>query len=435
MPIWSDFFKIFSYSSEQDPLAKLKDSTQFSSAGVSQPDALNAGTDNGGQSSLRQSSDMIDTTTLTNRPMRYKEYERLRNVPEIEMAMQVFADEACVAGDTKVATPFGFITIKELTETKGDERFLVYSYDFNKKDYTLAWAFAPRLVKEEETITILLDNGSKFTATPDHRVLRKNGTWTATSELKFGDELMPFYRQSANLNLTKRRHNQYARVFSFNKGWLHERQFIDDWKSGKTSIEYEKINRAIRMIGGGLTTRQIEKILEHDWHTIEHGFQKEGFSHKEIKWLYSQHETKRRIIGIQPGPKQPVYDLSVENHKCFATDSVILHNCQKDEDGNIFKIEVKNDEVREEVEFVLLHRKMLNLNRNGSTWFKNLCIFGDWFVEMVVNLDNPKEGIYRGVPLPPESIYRIETIKGNVIKPNNSHSFRSKSNCTFSHWR
>ena len=29
MPLWSDFFMIFSYSSEQDPLAKKKDPKQF----------------------------------------------------------------------------------------------------------------------------------------------------------------------------------------------------------------------------------------------------------------------------------------------------------------------------------------------------------------------------------------------------------------------
>lgn len=118
MPIWTDFFKIFQFSSEPDPLAQRKDPRQFTSAGISQPEALGADIQNGqvsgGMSSYRQTNDMIDTTTLSNRAMRYKEYERLRNVPEIEMAMTVFADEACVAGDTKIATPFGFITIKEL---------------------------------------------------------------------------------------------------------------------------------------------------------------------------------------------------------------------------------------------------------------------------------------------------------------------------------
>jgi len=416
MPLWSDFFKLFAYATEKDPLSARKDPKNFGTAGIAQPEALGtdfqSGGGPGGQTSYRQTNDMIDTTTLSNRSMRYKEYERLRNVPEIEMAMTVFADEACVAGDTKIATPFGFTTIKELAEKRAEERFLVYCYDAQKKDYNLGWAFAPRLVKRAKTTTIVMDNGTKFTATSDHRVLKKDGTWVETGELRFGDELMPFYRLSAASEL---KHKQFPRLFTFTKGWISERQFVDDWKTGKSNPAYEKVNRVIRMIGGGLTTRQIAKKLDFDWSSIDGWVKKEGFTPAEIRTLY-KHEDRRRVIGVEEGPEQDVYDISVEGHKCFATDSVILHNCQKDEDGNIFKVLTANDEIREEVEFLLLHRKMLNMNRQGWTWFKNLCIAGDWFVEMVINPDNPKEGIYRAMPLPPETMYRIETVKGKMIE-------------------
>ena len=419
MPIWSDFFKLFSFSAEPDPLSRRKDPRQFTSAGISQPEALGADINNGqvsgGMSSYRQTNDMIDTTTLSNRAMRYKEYERLRNVPEIEMAMTVYADEACISGDTKIATPFGYITIKELTETKKDERFLVYCYDFEKKDYTLGWAYDPRVVKTAPTIKITLDNGSTYTATSDHRVLLKNGEWTETGKLKFGDELMPFYRVPAQTNVTKIKHSQYPRIFSSHKGWIHERQFIDDWKTGKTSRDYQIVNRACRMIAGGLTTRQIAQQIEMDWHTIEDRMHKEGFAYKEIKRLHGLGES-RRVVGVCPGPEQEVYDLSVEKHKCFATDAVILHNCQRDENGNIFKVSTENSDIKDEVEFLFLNRKMLNLNRHGWTWFKNLCIFGDFFVEIVINPENPKEGIYRCLPLPVETMYRIETVKGRVVE-------------------
>lgn len=416
MPIWSDFFKLFTYATEKDPLSARKDPKQFGTAGIAQPEALGtdfqSGGGPGGQSSMRQTNDMIDTTTLSNRGMRYKEYERLRNVPEIEMAMTVFADEACVAGDTRIATPFGFITIKELVEKKAEDRFLVYCYDFQKKDYTLGWAFAPRLVKRAKTTTIILDNGTKFTATGDHKVLMRDGKWAETGSLKFGDELMPFYRIPAS---TKLKHSQYPRIFSFIKGWINERQFVEDWKTGKTAAPAERVNRVVRMIGGGLTTRQIAKRMEFDWASVEDWIEKEGYTSKEVRSLYKNRDS-RRVIGVEASPEQDVYDLSVENHKCFATDCVILHNCQKDEEGNIFKIHTANDEVRDEVEFLLQHRKMLNMNRQGWTWFKNLCIAGDWFVECVINPDNPKEGIYRTVPLPPETMYRIETVKGKLIE-------------------
>jgi len=302
MPLWSDFFKLFTYATEKDPLSARKDPKNFGTAGISQPEALGtdfqSGGGPGGQTSYRQTNDMIDTTTLSNRSMRYKEYERLRNVPEIEMAMTVFADEACVAGDTKIATPFGFTTIKELAEKRAEERFLVYCYDAQKKDYNLGWAFAPRLVKRAKTITIVMDNGTKFTATSDHRVLKKDGTWVETGELRFGDELMPFYRLSAASEL---KHKQFPRLFTFTKGWISERQFADDWKTGKSNPAYEKVNRVIRMIGGGLTTRQIAKKLDFDWSSIDGWVKKEGFTPAEIRTLY-KHEDRRRIIGIEEGP-------------------------------------------------------------------------------------------------------------------------------------
>ena len=420
MPIWSDFFKLFTYAGEQDPLSKIKDSRQFQGAGIAQPEAIGvdfaAGGPNSGMSSFRQTTDMIDTTTLTNRSMRYKEYERLRNVPEIEMAMTVFSDEACVSGDTKVATPFGFISIKELAESKGDERFLVYCYDFDKKDYTLGWAFAPRLVKEAETLTIILDNGATLTCTNDHRILKKDGTWCEAGKLNMGDSLMPFYRKPANQRLTELKQKQYPRIFTFNKGWINERQFVDDWKTGKTDPKLAEINRIIRMVGGGLSVRKIKELTNHDWQTLDGWIASQGFTHKEIKHLYKLEE-ERKIIGIHENPhKQAVYDLSVEKHLCFATDGLIIHNCQKDETGNILKVQVSSDDIKKEIEFLLLHRRMLNLNKTGWNWFKNLCVFGDLFLEIVINPDNPKEGIYKTVPLPPETMYRIETVKGKVLE-------------------
>lgn len=421
MTLWSDFFKLFTYANEKDPLTKTKDASKFSGAGISQADALQTGGELvAGQGpsnyvNLRQTYDMIDTTTLGNRSMRYKEYERLRNLPEIEMAMTVFADEACVAGDTKIATPFGFQTIESLVKDKSDERFLVYCYDLEKSDYTLGWAYAPRLVRKAKTIKIVLDNGKTITATHDHRVLKRNGEWTTCGELRFGDELMPFYRIPANQNHNDLKSNLFPRLYSFEKGWVHERQFIDDWKNGKTSPEYEKVNRAARLICGDISVRQIAKIMDHDWNTVENWMHKNGFTLKELRHL-AKNKTVRKVVGVSEGPETEVYDISVEKHKCFATDSVILHNCQKNDDGNVLKIDCRNDDIRKELEFLLLNRKMLNINRYAYVYFKDMIVHGDKFFEVVINPDNPSEGIYKLVPLPVDTMYRIETIKGRLVE-------------------
>lgn len=420
---WYDYYKLFTYAFTQDPFAKKKDHRQFQGAGTSQPDVLpdlrNAdGYSAGANAFIRIQNDLVDLTTTTNRQNRYKEYERLvASCPEIEMAMTVFADEACIAGDTEINTVFhGPQTIEWLTKHKANERFPVYCYDFDKEDYSIGWAFDPRVVKRAPTVRICLDNGTWETVTYDHRILLRSGLWVMAGKLKFGDELMPFYRVKANQAQTKLRHHQFPRIWTHNKGWIHERQFIDEWRVGKEIEQYKRVNEAVRTISGGCTVRETCKVLDHEWLTIENWLKKEGFSYKEVRSL-SKHQDRRRVIGIHPGPEMDVYDLSVEDHKNFCTKNLIMHNCQKDEDGRVFKIECSNEEIVDELKFIFFHRTMLNMDqRNCWDKFKRLCIKGDAMWELVINPDNPKDGVFKLQDLPPESMYRIETTKGKLLE-------------------
>src|SRR5208282_788308 len=106
---WYDIFKTFVYAFTQDPLSKKTDTKDLPSAGVTSPDSVldlrNLETLNSGGAFIRVQNELVDMTTATNRLNRYKEYDRLvMSVPEIEMAMTVFADEACVVGDTLIST-------------------------------------------------------------------------------------------------------------------------------------------------------------------------------------------------------------------------------------------------------------------------------------------------------------------------------------------
>src|SRR5581483_909446 len=67
--------------------------------------------------------------------------------------------------------------------------------------------------------------------------------------------------------------------------------------------------------------------------------------------------------------------------------------------------------------FMFFHRNMCNLDQR-TMWdkAKRLFIKGDLFWEVVINPDNPKEGVYRINDLPPETMFRIETIKGKVLE-------------------
>ena len=423
-PIWADFFKTFDFAFAKDPVSRSLSPRDLVGAGIAQPDSIPSLNPDGSFWSnsdsrlirLRESNDFIDLSTVSNRQSRYKEYERLRTVPEIEMALNVFSDEACLAGRTLVATPFGMIPIKQLAETHKEEKFLVYCYDFSKKDYTLGWAHSPRKTKKAKTLVIVTDIGKDIECTPDHRILMRDGTWKQACEIRSGDNIMPFYRMQPNHHLTNMPTKQYPRIFSFHKGWIHERQFVDEWRSGKSIEKFERINSYGRMLAKKLNMHQICSLANCTWKTVKNRLKAEGFTVDELKWLASSQKDYRRVIGIGEGKEQDVYDLTVDEHHNFATDCGIVHNCQKDDHGNVIKISCANDDIRDELEFLFYHRSMVNINRRCWADFKSLLLYGDLFYELVINLDNPKDGIMRVTKLPPESMYRIETTKGKVVE-------------------
>lgn len=423
-PLWADFFKTYSFAFTPDPIERAFNTKDVVGAGITSPDSIPSmspdGSFWGGADSrfvrLRETNDFIDLSTVSNRQSRYKEYERLRSVPEIEMALNVFADESCLSGDTPVATPFGLIPIEQLAKTHANEKFLVYCWDFEKNDYTLGWGHSPRQTKIAKTQILVLDDGTKLETTPDHRVLMKNGEWKQAGQIQVDDELMPFHRVPANQMLTKNPVKQYPRIFTFNKGWVHERQFVDEWRTGKTFPKLDKVNLYCRLISKDLSMRQLLSMIECDWKTMKNRLQAEGFNIREMRWLAHNFTDTRKVVGKVEGKEQPVYDLTVEKHENFCTNSTVVHNCQKDSSGNVFSIECQNDEVKKELEFLFFHRSMLNLNRRVWSDFKSLLLYGDLFYEVIINLDNPKDGILKLQRLPAESMYRIETTKGKTVE-------------------
>ena len=423
MALWSDLYKLFTYAFEDDPITKQSKSRDISGAGVGVKDAIpdirQDGSFWGGSKGivrLRESNDFVDLSSITSRISRYKEYERLLNTTEINSALTVISDETCVAGSTRISTPFyGEKTIKWLEENKKDERFLVYCWDFEQNDFTLGWAYDPRIVKKSETIKIKLDDGTYFIATPDHRVLLKDLTWTTVGELKYNDELLAFYRVPPNTDLNNLKSQLYPRIYTHQDGWKNERQFIDEWRLGKKDESLERVQKVIRMISSGLNCRETAKLAGHEWKLIDIWIKKQGFKYKELRWLGNK-KPSRKIIGISPYKEIDVYDLSVEKHENFCTDSVVLHNCQKGKNNHILEIEVKNPDIKKELDWLFFSRKMLNIDSKGWGLMKNLGMNGDLFLEIVINPENPKDGIIKVAELPAESMFRIETIKGRLLE-------------------
>jgi hypothetical protein len=423
MAAWYDAFKILTYSLTNDPKSEIERTKNKTGVGISGPDAVpnirsNDGYfgETGNLKHLKIGTDLIDLSTVSNRSARYKEYERLRSVPEIEQVMTIISDEACISGDEEIETLFyGAKTIKWLAENKKNEEFFVYCWDFEKNDYALGVAYDPRFVKKAMTKKVILDDGTFFIATPDHRVLLSDEQWVQTGDLKYGSTLMPFYRIEPNQKMNEIKNNQFPRIFTHNKGWMHERQFIDEWKTNKDIVKYESINKAIRLLSNGLSIDAVATEMNIEASQLSVMLKNEGFCVKEIRYLAKKEKT-RRVIGIIDYKEIDVYDLSVKHFENFCGKSVIFHNCQKDNKKNVLEITCENKEVKKELDFLFLHRKMLNLNRKATNLVKRLCINGDVFWEVIIDLGNPKDGILNVAELAPETMFRIETTKGKLLE-------------------
>jgi Bacteriophage T4-like portal protein (Gp20)/Intein splicing domain len=136
--------------------------------------------------------------------------------------------EYCIAGETKIATPDGFITIKELADKGRDYEFITYSYDHNLKKVVPAKARNAHYTRDEMTYKVIFDDNSYIITTWEHQLMKRDGSFERVMNLKEGDSMMPFYRKSFYNN------NKYNWVYTCNKdeghhGWISEHNLIAKW--------------------------------------------------------------------------------------------------------------------------------------------------------------------------------------------------------------
>lgn len=136
--------------------------------------------------------------------------------------------EYCIHGDTKIATPDGFITIKELADLGPDNEFITYSYDHNLKKVVPAKARNAHYTRDEMTYKVTFDDGSFIITTWEHQLMKRDGSFERVMNLEKGDSMMPFYRKSFYNN------EKYNWIYTCNpneghNGWISEHNLIAQW--------------------------------------------------------------------------------------------------------------------------------------------------------------------------------------------------------------
>lgn len=100
----------------------------------------------------------------------------------------------CFVGSTRVRLADGSSkSFEELVaaDARGEQYFI---YTIKAGRVEMAPVRAPRLTKKDAPVVkVNLDNGAEIVCTPDHRFMRRDGTYCEAQNLKPNDALMPFY--------------------------------------------------------------------------------------------------------------------------------------------------------------------------------------------------------------------------------------------------
>ncbi len=382
------------------------------------------------------------------------------------------AMEYCIAGDTKIATPDGFITIKELADKGRDHEFITYAYDHNLKKVVPAIARNAHYTRDEMTYKVIFDDGSYIITTWEHQLMKRDGSFERVMNLKPGDSMMPFYRKSFYDN------QKYNWVYTCNEdegtnGWVAEHNLITEWFYGNIGkneevhhidfngknnnpayikipfdliIEAARIEKTLKKTAKALNIsyRKIQRDIVNsgyrDWNTfiLAYGIEKSKYSTTTTKG--NQLQLNHKIVSIVPHAVIPVYDLTVPGYKNFATDTIFSHNTPEiavaldifadeattaNENGKILSIYSESTRIKNEL--TELFENVLDINTNLTSWARNLCKYGDNFV---YNKIVPKRGIVGCIQLPNIEITRTEP---GFAPIRDIHQYDNENNIAF-HW-
>jgi len=133
-------------------------------------------------------------------------WDRMVEDNNLEYKNPIISSNPCIVGETLIAVADGrnAVSIEQLM--KEGKNVPVYSTNVGTGKVEIKWGRNPRKTGEKKEVwKLILDDGSEFIATPDHRILGKDLKYRHLKDLKQGDSIFPFnsfdnnrYRQICN---------------------------------------------------------------------------------------------------------------------------------------------------------------------------------------------------------------------------------------------
>ena len=241
---------------------------------------------------------------LSERLMRYQDFQEMEYTPEIAAAMDIYADETCLTKESIVSTPEGDFTIEQLHRMQlatsvelndqptirrdGLGRFPVYSYDGNRRSIVVGWAHDVRLTGTQvPVVKVTFDDGTSLRCTSNHRIMLRDGSYVQASDLVPGTALMPFKTRWMG-----RKGHEYPYIYTMDRektrsGWRAQHLFNYEALVGPVPSGHVIHHKDLDRSNHRLSNLQLMGELEHQQHHARiNNRNKLGSSNeKHSKWM------------------------------------------------------------------------------------------------------------------------------------------------------
>lgn len=261
----------------------------------------------------------------------------------------------CLAANTKLASPEGNITVKELTDRFGSgelTRYPVYSFDTKTKDFRLSWCTWAWKTGRKKVLEIGWDDGTTSRMTADHRLFRKkqnSGKFceeVRAGELKLGDRVWAgklWTTASGRKQIPKRLgvstsggnvENVARAYWEFVNGPLPEGYVVHHRDEDKTN---DRLDNLEAMTRGGHGRHHIAEA--HPMHApganakqraSRRRFFDNMTSEQRKKWSDDRRKkpSNHVVVSIREAGVEDVYDFTVPgDHNAMLDNGVMVHNC------------------------------------------------------------------------------------------------------------
>lgn len=344
---------------------------------------------------------------LSERMMRYNDFQSM---------------EMCLAGDTLIAVPNGYKKIEDLANEcseNPDFQFVVYAYDHQKKKIVPAYGKQARQTCIEDAWKVTFSHEKSITGTANHRLMLVDGTYSKIEDLKPGQFMMPFIRHFDEQGLISEflsKKHPTAETTAFARR---------DVTFGRILEVCERVQFDQKKLQDALDVRSslvLDRLNEQGFDTFEL-FAKTYSNKFIIKQKKVMSPGGLEVVSVEHVGKMPLFDLTVDGYKNFATDTVMSHNTPEiastldiysdetvsvDEKGQALHIYSSNEKIKEILEDLFYNT--VNTEFNLRHWTRNLVKYGDLFCLIDVH---PQQGVIGIHPIPVNEIEREENFDQN----------------------